>query len=85
MSKCKSCIEQSKSLNEFNFEHKLLKIRKDLPKMNSGEEILAKLPNNIWFYKCRIKELVGDYKYKVLSELEYFLTICSSNKSFWLT
>ena len=41
--------------------------------MNAGEEIIAKLPNNIWFYKCHIKELVGDYKYKVQFE---------SNKTF---
>jgi hypothetical protein len=50
-------------------DQKLLKLRMELPQLSVGEEVLAKWPDDGWYYRSIIKEYLGDYKYKVEDSL----------------
>lgn len=50
-------------------DQKIIKLRMELPQLNVGEEVLAKWPDDGWYYRSIIKEYLGDYKYKVEDSL----------------
>jgi hypothetical protein len=56
---------KSRSHSSMNFDQKLLKLRKDLPELKIGDEVLAKFPANGWYYRSSVKDYLGDYKYKI--------------------
>jgi hypothetical protein len=43
----------------------LSKLRKLLNELNIGDEVLAKSTDDGWYYKCLVKEYLGNFKYKV--------------------
>jgi hypothetical protein len=50
-------------------EQKLLKLRSDLPKLRIGEEVLAKWPDDGWYYRSIVKDDLGNNKYQVEDSL----------------
>lgn len=54
---------------ELSVQQKLIKLRKKLPQLEVGEEVLARWPDDGWYYRSIVKEYLGDYKYKVEDSL----------------
>lgn len=54
---------------DLSVDEKLLKLRQDLPQLRTGEEVLAKWPDDGWYYRSIVKEYLGDYKYQVEDSL----------------
>lgn len=54
---------------ELSVEEKLLKLRRDLPKLEVGEEVLAKWPDDGWYYRSIVKDYLGNCKYVVEDSL----------------
>lgn len=51
--------------SSMNLEKKILKLRSDLPQLTEGEPVLAKWPENGWYYHSSINEYIDDYKYDI--------------------
>lgn len=54
---------------ELTIQEKLLKLRAELPELKIGEEVLAKWPDDGWYYRSIVKENLGDCKYQVEDSL----------------
>jgi hypothetical protein len=54
---------------DLSVDEKLLKLRQELPQLRTGEEVLAKWPDDGWYYRSIVKEYLGDYKYQVEDSL----------------
>lgn len=50
-------------------EQKIAKLRADLPELRPGEEVLAKWPDDGWYYRSIVKEYLGKYRYQVEDSL----------------
>ena len=48
-----------------NLEQKIIKLRKELPHVLEGECVIAKWPQNGWYYQSFISKYLGDYKYRI--------------------
>lgn len=65
-----SSIRRSPSpRRELTVNEKMLKLRFELPRLNIGEEVLAKWPDDGWYYRSIVKEDLGDCKYQVEDSL----------------
>jgi hypothetical protein len=60
----------SQTQTELTLEQKLRKLGKELPELNEGEEVLAKWPDDGWYYRSIVKKNVGDNKYQVEDSLK---------------
>jgi hypothetical protein len=59
-------VKQPKTESE---DDDLLKLRKDLPKLTNSEKVLAKWPDDGWYYSSTVKESLGNHKYRVEDDL----------------
>lgn len=50
-------------------EQKIAKLRADLPELRPGEEVLAKWPDDGWYYRSIVKDYLGKYRYQVEDSL----------------
>lgn len=46
-------------------EQKILKLRRELPPLQPGEEVLARWPDDGWYYRSVIKEHLGNFRYRI--------------------
>ncbi len=64
----KSSPKEKKQAN--SLEAKILKLRKRLPALKAGEEVLAKWEDDGWYYRSIVKESLGNHLYKVEDSLK---------------
>lgn len=55
-------VKQSKTLS---IAEQLDHMRRTLPELNVGDEVLAKWPDDGWYYKSLVKQNCGHYRYKI--------------------
>lgn len=48
---------------------KFISLRKNLPSLKNSEQVLAKWPDDCWYYPSTVKDYIGDYKYKIENNL----------------
>lgn len=48
---------------------KFISLRKSLPDLKNYEQVLAKWPDDCWYYPSVVKEFLGDYRYKIENNL----------------
>lgn len=48
---------------------KFISLRKSLPNLKNCDQVLAKWPDDCWYYPSIVKESLGDYKYKIENNL----------------
>ena len=56
--------------NELTVQEKIMLLRNNLPRLHVGEEVLARWPDDGWYYRSIVKETLGDYEYKVEDSLK---------------
>lgn len=57
------------SQREPSIDEKILRLRAELPELKRGEEVLAKWPDDGWYYRSIVKDYLGSYKYQVEDSL----------------
>lgn len=56
--------------NELTIFEKLMRLRSGLSRLEVGEEVLARWPDDGWYYKSIITESLGNHQYKVEDSLK---------------
>jgi hypothetical protein len=62
--------EKEKRRPENGLDAKIHKLRKRLPVLKPGEEVLAKWEDDGWYYRSIVKESLGNYLYKIEDSLK---------------
>ena len=57
--------QKSKPQASMNLEQKIIKLRTDLPHLDEDDSVLAKWPDNGWYYHAHVDKYLGDYKYLI--------------------
>lgn len=57
--------KSSKPHPSMNLEQKLIKLRTDLPHLEEDDSVLAKWPDNGWYYHGHVDKYLGDFKYLI--------------------
>jgi hypothetical protein len=55
---------------ELSFEQKLKKLAKELVELREGEEVLARWPDDGWYYRSIVKKKINEYKYQLEDSLK---------------
>lgn len=54
---------------ELSEKDRILNLRHELPELSMGEEVLAKWPDDCWYYRSIVKEKLPDCQYKIEDSL----------------
>lgn len=54
---------------EVTLKEVIMKLRKTMPKLKVGEEILAKWPDDGWYYRSVITEYLGSARYRIVDSI----------------
>lgn len=58
-----------RSSRDLTVDEKILQLRAELPRVNLGEEVLAKWSDDGWYYRSIVRDNLGQNKYQVEDSL----------------
>jgi hypothetical protein len=58
-------ITTSRGNNDLSVSEKLIKLRRELPQIEIGEEVIAKWCDDGWYYRSIVKDYLGDGRYLI--------------------
>ncbi len=63
-------IHESSKQTELSLQQKLIKIANELPELREGEEVLARWPDDGWYYRSIVKKKLNECKYQLEDSLK---------------